>query len=433
MPRSLLPCRWQLRRNKLELTARHRHHLERTIFANSLLTHRLRWYTVTTARLLLRRWQAAVLFFGLSAALGSSLLSNIATLAYPLLSLLAPHHDVVQRSVHLGALLAFAGIWAGMQRAQIEGGPFMGFLKSLPYTARQLRHVDVLVLVLANGPLLLLAIGAMAVTIAHQRPLAHTLLLGDVIVLALVVQLAVLEQRLASVQTLALAVACVLLAACFGTRAAIAVELLLGACAVVAAWRGSPAPDPAVRRRFTLPRISLAGNGAVTRFGPWRLSLAMLWRARRNELTGKALTALLITAGAWSLARAFEGDARSFPTIVIAQGVVVLIMSGMLRFLHLTHVASVDYFGALPLAPRWWRPFDLAVVGACCLPLLAALSIAAWHMGATTPWHGAASVASYLVLLAALSLPHLHTDRHAVVISTVVTGLWTAATFACLT
>jgi len=136
-----------------------------------------------------------VLFFGLSAALGSSLLSNIATLAYPLLSLLAPHHDVVQRSLHLAALLAFAGLWAGMQRAQIEGGPFMAFLKSLPFTARQLRHVDVLVLVLANGPLLLLAIGAMAVTIGHHRPLAHTLLLGDVLVLALVVQVAVLEQR----------------------------------------------------------------------------------------------------------------------------------------------------------------------------------------------------------------------------------------------
>ena len=367
--------------------------------------------------------------------MGSSLLSNIATLAYPLLSLLSPNHDVLQRSLHLAALLAFAGLWAGMQRAQIEGGPFMAFLKSLPFTARQLRHVDVLVLVLANGPLLLLAIGAMAVTIGHHRPLAHTLLLGDVLVLALVVQVAVLEQRLASLQTLVLVAACMLLAASFGTRAALAIEVLVGACALVVLWRGPPPADPAARSTMKLPRIGRTGTGAgaVARFAPLHLSLALLWRERRNELTGKALTALAIAAGAWSLARIFEGDARSFPTIVIAQGVVVLIMSGMLRFLHLTHVDSASYFDALPLAPRWWRPFDLAVVGACCLPLLAVLSIAAWDMGATTPWHAAASVASYLQLLAALSLPHLVTDRHAVVIGTIVTGLWIAATFVCLT
>ena len=92
----------------MKLTARRCHDLERTIFALPLLTHRLRWYATTTARLLLRRWQAAALFFGLSAALGSSLLSNIATLAYPLLSLLAPHHDLLQRSLHL-ALRTSAG------------------------------------------------------------------------------------------------------------------------------------------------------------------------------------------------------------------------------------------------------------------------------------------------------------------------------------
>ena len=369
--------------------------------------------------------------------MGSSLLSNIATLAYPLLSLLSPNHDVLQRSLHLAALLAFAGLWAGMQRAQIEGGPFMAFLKSLPFTARQLRHVDVLVLVLANGPLLLLAIGAMAVTIGHHRPLAHTLLLGDVLVLALVVQVAVLEQRLANLQTLVLVAACMLLAASFGTRAALAIELLVGACALVVLWRGPPPADPTARKRIQAPHIGRTGTGtgagAVTRFGALHLSLALLWRERRNELTGKALTALAIAAGAWSLARIFESDARSFPTIVIAQGVVVLIMSGMLRFLHLTHVDSASYFDALPLAPRWWRPFDLAVVGACCLPLLAVMSIAAWDMGATTPWHAAASVASYLLLLAALSLPHLVTDRHAVVVGTIVTGLWIAATFVCLT
>lgn len=363
--------------------------------------------------------------------MNASVLSNLATLAYPLLSLLAPGHGVIGRSLHLAALLGFAGLWAGMQRAQIAGGPFMDYLHTLPYTARQLRHADVLVLMLANGPWLLLALGAIAVGIRQHQPLAHLLLLGDVIVLALAAQLAVLARRFASLP--ALLAACLLLGASFGTRAATVSAVLVAAVTVVALWRGPSASDRPVRR--TVGNTRIATGGAATGFGALHLSAALLWRQRRNELAGKLLASALLATGAYSLARLFDGDGRSFPTIVIAQGAIVLVMSGMLRPMHLTHVAAAGYFDALPLRPgrHWWRPFDLALVAACCLPLLAGLSVAAWQIGASTPWHSTASVASYLALLAVLSLPHLYTERHAVVVGAIVTGLWVAVTFVSLT
>jgi hypothetical protein len=84
-----------------------------------------------------------------------------------------------------------------------------------------------------------------------------------------------------------------------------------------------------------------------------------------------------VLAAAWALGQLFEGDARSLGTILIAEGLVALTIGGMFRYLHMTHRASGDYTGALPLAPNWWRPFDLAVVGAFCLPFLAGLALMA--------------------------------------------------------
>ena len=158
-----------------------------------------------------------------------------------------------------------------------------------------------------------------------------------------------------------------------------------------------------------------------------RLSLAILLRERRNELTGKVLIAGAITAAAWSLVRIFDGDARSFPTVLMAQGLVALVVSGMFRSLDLTHCASAAYTAALPLAPRWWRMFDLAAVVAFCLPFFVVLAAAAWCAGAATPVRGIAAIIAASLLLCALSLPQRYTERHAVVLGTVMTGLWIAA------
>jgi hypothetical protein len=91
----------------------------------------------------------------------------------------------------------------------------------------------------------------------------------------------------------------------------------------------------------------------------------------------------------------------------------------------------MGYLGALPLPAAWWRPYDLAAVLAAALPFLAALTACAWAIGAT-PAHALAALASNAALLCALRTPQLISDRHAVVLTTIAAGCWTAGTFACL-
>ncbi|MET0268009.1 MAG: hypothetical protein ABW202_20640 [Duganella sp.] len=400
-----------------------------------MLRYRLRWYALSTARLLLRRWQAVALIVGLTASASTSALGNMETLAYPLLALLTPDHGAAGRALHLLALLAVCGLWASMQRAQIEGGAFMEFAGALPFSPRQLRRLNIAVLLLADGPLLFLAAGALASTLVHYAPLTHVLLLCNLVVLALVTQVAVLERRIDHL--LYVALTCTLLAGSFATRAALAIELLAAAGGVLALWAGPWRRWP----RRTMPHKTAVSWAAASQrrssrsgagFQGLQLSALILYRGRRNEVMGKTLLASVMVTAASGMVQIFGNDARSLGVILIAQGCVALSISGMFRYLHMTHCASLGFSGALPLAPHWWRRFDLAVVTALCLPFLLALAVLACWSGSATPWQGAVSVVSYALLLCALSVPHLYTDRHAVVVGTVVTGSWIAAMFACL-
>lgn len=402
-----------------------------------MIRYRLRWFALSTARLLLRRWQAVALIVGLSASASTTVLDNMEMLAYPLLALLSPDHGAVARGLHLVALLAVCGLWAGMQRVQIEGGPFMAFVGALPFSRRQLRRVSIAVLLLADSPLLFLAGWALVSTVVHRAPVTHPGLLVVVVVLALAAQVAVLERRYRDL--LVVAVAGFVVACCLSmpVGVALAIELLVAVGAAVAVWYGprrraytAAVPVSAARDAATVPTGRRHARFGATWLRALQLSFLIMYRERRNEATGKALLAAGLVAAAWGLARLFDGDTRSLGTIVIAQGLVALTISGMFRYLHLTHLASDGFTGALPLARNWWRPFDLAVVAALGLPWLVCLAAMAWYLGAATVRTAAMTALSGTLLLGALSLPQLYSDRHAVVVGTIVTGLWIAAMFA---
>jgi hypothetical protein len=144
------------------------------------------------------------------------------------------------------------------------------------------------------------------------------------------------------------------------------------------------------------------------------------------------LTAAAIVAAAVGLVTLFDRDARSFPTVLLAEACCALTFSGLFRGLHEAHRASMGYMGALPLAANWWRPFDLAAVVAAALPFLGALTAFAWVIGAAPPAQVLTALASNTVLVCALRAPQLISERHAVVLATAVAGCWTAATVACL-
>jgi hypothetical protein len=387
---------------------------------------------VSTARLLLRRWQALVLLVGVLGSANASVFSNMDTFARPLLLVLAPGHDAGWRSACIALLMAACALWAHMQRGQIGGGGFMAFTASLPFTPRQRRRVDLMVLLLADTPLLLMMLAALATTAARGGGPGHVLLLAALVPLALAAQLAALERRPAAV--LPVAAACLLLAAGFATRFGPALSVSVAVLACIALWR-APWPRAAAswRPRFAAPawwRFSLHGV-AGRHAPPLRICFAILLRERRDEALAKALGAGALIAAALGLCAVFEHDARARAVALVAQGLVALQLSGLFRGLQMAHLAGAAYTAALPLPRRWWRRFDLAALFCVGLPFLAPLSLLAWLEGAT-PARALAGLVSYAGLLCALRAPQLASERHAVVLSTILAGCWMAATIACV-
>jgi hypothetical protein len=194
------------------------------------------------------------------------------------------------------------------------------------------------------------------------------------------------------------------------------------------------APRPRTRRRarpLHARRARMPAPGG--RHGAaLQISLAVLLRERRGELYAKGLSAAAIVAAAIGLVTLFDRDGRSFPTVLLAEACCALAFSGLFRGLHETHRASMGFAGALPLRANWWRPFDLAAVLAAALPYLVALTAFAWTIGAAAPARLLVALASNAALLCELRAPQLISERHAVVLATVVAGCWTAATIACL-
>jgi len=305
----------------------------------------------------------------------------------------------------------------------------MAFAGSLPFTPRQRRNADLAVLLLADSPLLLITACALVLTAGRGAPVAHAVLLCDVALLVLVAQRAVLERRPGA--WLGVAAGAVLAGACFGTRLDLAANLIVGAAAALAlVLAPRPRAQRHARRQHThrARPFALGGrHGAAL-----QISLAVLVRERRGELLAKGLSAAAIVAAAVALVTLFERDARSFPTVLLAEGCVALTFSGLFRGLHLAHRASMGYVGALPLPAGWWRPYDLATVLAAALPFLGTLTAFAWAIGAAPPAHAAAALAANAGLLCALRTPQLISDRHAVVLATLLAGCWMAATIAYL-
>jgi hypothetical protein len=335
----------------------------------------------------------------------------------------------VWRIAYLLALQALAAAWVAMQREQVAGGPFMAYAGSLPFSPRQRRNADLAVLLLADSPLLVVTACALGLTAGRGAPAAHVVLLCDVALLALVAQRAVLERRPGA--WAGVAAGAMLAGAAFGTRLDLAANLLVAAVSTLALVL---APWPRAQRHARRPRArsNMSFVPGWHRGAALQMSVATLVRERRGELVAKSLAATAIVAAAVGLATLFEQDARSFPTVLLAEACIALTFSGLFRGLHLAHRASMGYMGALPLPAGWWRPYDLATVLAAALPFLAALTLFAWTTGAAPVTDALAALVSNAALLCLLRTPQLISDRHAVVLSTVLAGCWTAGTIACV-
>lgn len=393
-----------------------------------LLRSRLHWYALATGRLVLRRWQALILAVAVLAPAGASALSQAETLGWPVLALLSSEHGIVQRYALLCLYQALAVAWALMQRDPIDGGDFMCFAHSLPLSPAGKRKIDTIILLVANSPLLLFPLAALAWLFARHGVFAaslHGIFIVQFLALAVAAQLACLER--AYVRLGALAIANLLLAA--APSAGPAVQVLLLAAALPCAWLAArylsaPLFQPLLgivqRKPWTRAFGGLPADGHPAA----RIALHYLLRAARAETFGKLALAAAVTAGATALMALWEYDERINILAVIVLGVVALVISGLYRDLHMAHQAARPLVGALPLARHWTHKFDHAVLMLIGAPF-------AVFICATVAFHQPQQLlpvlmlgASFFGLLALLRLPQVHAQRQTVVLGTVIAMLW---------
>ncbi len=398
-----------------------------------MLHYRLRWYALSTARLLLRRWQALVLGTALLTPLND--MGDVAhKLAALVLTVFDAGHGWCWRLGYLFGVQALALMWTAMQRAQIGGGGFAEMLASLPFTARHRRRVDLAVLLLASSPLLVPVVSAVSLLAIRGggQALAQLLFVVAVALLALQVERMALARRWQSflfvapanlVLALSLSASSVLLRV--GTGAAgVLLALVLLRTELARSNARWPAP---VQRLYA--RLHGGVLARVDRLPPPLLiSVSALYRQHRSEVLSKLLWSGAIVALARLLMSAWDYDARAFGLLVIAQCGIALLVSGLYRALHMAHIEATAYFAALPLKARWWRWLDTGSLVGLGLPLILAPAALVFVEHGARPHQLLASSASAAALIAVLRLPQLLVERHAVVFCTIVAGAWTVAT-----
>jgi hypothetical protein len=399
----------------------------------TLLHYRLRWYAASTARLLLRRWQAVALALGILAPAGAGLFTNIEALAYPLTILFAPAHQFAWRYGYLALLQGLAVLWVLMQRDQIAGGRFMQFVGSLPFAQRHKRMVDVAVLALADSPLWVPVLAAFVVS----GQFVHLVFVAAFVMLALAAQLAALERKYATWAVVV--VANLFLAGGLGAIDAPGMQLALllvaglAGCALI--WVPLPRPHSSWRRgwpRRAAPLLAMLLELCDRMHPALLIALSILYRQRRSEALGKMMAALCVAGAAVGLMALWDYDARAFPLALMAQAAIALLISGLYRSLHMAHLGAAAYCAALPLAHQWWRRYDTQLVVALALPFMLTPVAFALYYHAAPAVSLLLGTASNAVLLAALRLPQVHAERHAVIMSAVGAALWTAITITLL-
>ncbi|MEC5160917.1 MULTISPECIES: hypothetical protein [unclassified Janthinobacterium] len=398
-----------------------------------LLRSRLRWYALATGRLLLRRWQALLLTLAVLAPMGVSLLSQVKSLAFPVLLLMSPEDSFAWRYTYICTMQALAVIWIMMQRDQVGGGEFMQYAQSLPLTRKQRSTVDLLIVSTANSPLFLMPIAAICWFFVQDQSafawLLHCLFILVFLVLMTITQLQALHRQYTA--WTGIAFANILLAWAPGSSPTAQLILLGLTLASVGLWESvvpAPAHIPFVRalQNSFFKALSMA---SLSRVHPAAfIPLHFLLRQSLAETLGKVVVSIGIAALALGLMAVWEYDERIVPLAVIALACIALVISGLYRDLHMAHSAARPIVAALPLPDKWERKFDTALLMLLGMPFAAVLgSVIVFHHARLLAAVLLAS-ATYVALIGILRLPQVNAERQAVFLSSVSAALWAVLT-----
>ncbi|MEQ1619763.1 MAG: hypothetical protein ABL919_00055 [Methylococcales bacterium] len=307
-----------------------------------LLRYRLHWYTIATARLLLRRWQAVLLVISLLQPLGGpGPLADIAVLPFSVL--LASEHGFWWRFIYIVMLQILWAVWAMMQREQIGGGAFMHYAQSLPLPLAVHRRTNLIVLLLADSPLLLMVTATgifFGMREADSAVLsADYLYLLAMTLLFLTAQLGALDRSYALWVILP---ADLLLAGALGSSAVqLKIVLLVALCFIGTAAVSGRIPVMPVKRYTALwyalgDRLSQV---LLARLHPaLQISVCMLFRQRYSEMLSKSISSALIIAAAIGLMDVWHYDGRALPFTHIALAGIALSVSGLYRGMHMSPI-----------------------------------------------------------------------------------------------
>lgn len=393
----------------------------------TLASLRARWLAHSTARALERRVQSTAL---IALAIGPGIGYAVVQLATPLFLPLSPSYAFLPKVAVLLAFQTAFLLWVVALQSVIRGDAFVRYVRAQPLS--HLTHLlsDAAMLLAVNTPLILIISIAVGIYLNQGGVLtalhaAYLLVFG---VLALFVQFAVLAERWRWLGAVLLADS--LIVATLSHTSTLTALITMAVVAVVAlAVMLRPAMPPQAAPLPVRAARTPRRGAAAPRLQRLRLSFNIVRRQHWRELAAYIAVSSAMFASAAALMAIWEYDSRSPYLLVIVQTLIAVMVSGLYRTLHMAHLAAVGYTGALPLSRWWWKWRDAVVVLAVGLPCALILHAYALYHSAATPRSVTASVAGFLILLLALRIPQIHTERMAIAITVPFAGVVMALTF----
>lgn len=394
-----------------------------------MLSYRLRWYGLKTARLLRRRWQAIFLALMLLSPAMMPAFAQSRVLGAPVLAPLAPDHGLVWRLAWVHLLEVAGFFWVLLQREAVGGGAFAGYLRSLPYPHWRKRAIDLTLMLVANTPILLPVLAATVALIftfvpGHSAPYFYLL---DLTLITFAIQLAVLARSARYAPLIVLANLGLMAGlqtdhrlqlACFSATTLLALMLLCLAHEPA----GQHVPT-AAERRPTFPHI-----GALARLPPplLQLSIGIAWRRHRAGAIWRGLLLTGWLAAALLLMRIWQFDGRSLPLLLIVQALVALNLGSVYRELAGAHAEAAAYLASLPVSRSALALCDISLVVLWALPFVALLPLVLAARGALPAVTACGEIAAMVPLSVLLRWPQIHAPQQSVWLGAILAALWTA-------
>ncbi|WP_175882808.1 hypothetical protein [Burkholderia sp. BCC0044] len=393
-----------------------------------MLSWRLRWYVLTTARVLHRHWQA--LSLGVLLLLPTMpVFAQSRLLGAPVLAPLAAGHGFEWRFVWVHMLEAIGMLWVLIQRTAISGGPFAVFAKSLPVSDRRQRTLDAAVVLIASTPLLLPVISA-AIAFAYLPDKASNYLyVIGLMTITLGWQLAALSRNIRNGTPLV--VANFILIGALQTGHAVRTTLLVASLIIAAfALVHTPAASSSHARRFGITWRRVAGHMFVdvARRLPAFVKLQLgILGCHFAGTVSRCVVMGTVAVSTCYVARLWGFDTRVVPLTLIAQAVIALIAATTYRDLRASHVRAAHFVRSLPLRAIVQVRADVLTVAAIALPFAAATPLLLIAHGVLSVQVAVAIVLAGAPLLALLRLPQRYAPRESVLFGAILAVVWIVA------